>query len=155
MWLVWIIVGAAVAVSLALLWAVLRRRKTAPGEGTVRSSLLYERCCRYMTGSEAFRDSHLDRDALAEALYTNQVYLSRTINEHAGTSIPHFINRYRVLYAMERFRKDPHLNIRRLAAESGFANTATFNNAFKRLTGESPSVWCAREKKKILPRRRG
>lgn len=149
--LLWILsfpAAAAAAASVAFTVRYLRRLRLPPAADRLRSDILYERCCRYLRSSKAFRNPDLDRQALADALYTNQVYLSRTINHHAGTSVPHFINRFRVRYAMERFRADPSLSVRILAEEAGFANPSTFNNAFKRMTGESPSVWCARVKRR-------
>ena len=95
---------------------------------------------------------------LASVLFTNKVYLSKTINYYSGKNFRSYINYYRVMYAMELFRKNKSLTVSELGALSltvselgalaGFHSGTTFNQAFKAVMQESPSTWCARLRKK-------
>jgi Response regulator containing CheY-like receiver domain and AraC-type DNA-binding domain len=85
---------------------------------------------------------------LASALFTNKLYLSKTINYFSGKNFRSYINHYRVMYAMELFRKNKSLTVSELGALSGFHSGTTFNQAFKAVMQESPSTWCARLRKK-------
>ena len=85
---------------------------------------------------------------LASVLFTNKVYLSKTINYYSGKNFRCYINYYRVMYAMELFRKNKSLTVSELGALAGFHSGTTFNQAFKVVMQESPSTWCARLRKK-------
>ena len=105
---------------------------------------LYERCCRYMTERRAFLVESYSLLDLASAMYTNKVYLSKTINEFSHKNFRQWINQYRIHYSMELFRQNMSLKVVDLAELSGFHSTTTYTMAFKVLMEESPSVWCKR-----------
>ncbi len=85
---------------------------------------------------------------LSRALFTNRVYLSKTINYFSGKNFRNYVNYYRVMYAMELFRKNRSLKVTELGSLAGFHSGTTFNQAFKTVMEESPSTWCARLRKK-------
>ena len=85
---------------------------------------------------------------LANALFTNKVYLSKTINYYSGKNFRSYVNYYRVMYAMELFRRNKALTVSELGALAGFHSSTTFNASFKAVLEESPSTWCARLRKK-------
>jgi YesN/AraC family two-component response regulator len=85
---------------------------------------------------------------LASVLFTNKVYLSKTINYYSGKNFRSYINYYRVMYAMELFRRNKSLTVSELGSLAGFHSGTTFNQAFKAVMQESPSTWCARLRKK-------
>ena len=109
---------------------------------------LYDRCCRYMADRKPFLVESFSLGDLANVLYTNRVYLSKTINYYSGKNFRSYINYYRVMYAMELFRKNRSLSVTELGAFAGFHSATTFNQAFKAVMQESPSTWCARLRKK-------
>jgi AraC-like DNA-binding protein len=109
---------------------------------------LYDRCCRYMADRKPFLVESFSLNDLAGALYTNKVYLSKTINYYSGKNFRNYINYYRVMYAMELFRRNKSLTMSELGSLSGFHSGTTFNQAFKAVMKESPSTWCARLRKK-------
>ena len=114
----------------------------------VVDQFLYDRCCRYMADRKPFLVESLSLGDLASVLYTNRVYLSKTINYYSGKNFRSYINYYRVMYAMELFRKNKSLTVSELGALAGFHSGTTFNQAFKVVMQESPSTWCARLRKK-------
>ena len=103
---------------------------------------LFKRCCEYMETKRPFLVEALTVGDLANAMYTNTFYLSRTINGCSGKNFRRFVNEYRVDYAMKIFRKNTSLKVTQLSVMSGFHNIVTFNMAFKLVKGVSPSVWC-------------
>jgi len=109
---------------------------------------LYDRCCRYMADRKPFLVESFTLGDLSSALYTNRVYLSKTINYYAGKNFRSYVNYYRVMYAMELFRKNKSLTVTELGNLAGFHSNTTFNQAFKAVMQESPSTWCARMRKK-------
>ena len=111
---------------------------------------LYDRCCRYMTEARPFLVSSFTLQDLANAVYTNKFYLSKTINRFSGKNFRQYVNYYRVMYAMDLFRENKSLRITEMASLSGFHSTTTFNQSFKKVMGESPSFWCARIRKKHM-----
>ena len=114
----------------------------------VVDQFLYDRCCRYMADRKPFLVESFSLGDLASVLYTNRVYLSKTINYYSGKNFRSYINYYRVMYAMELFRKNKSLTVTELGSLAGFHSGTTFNQAFKAVMKESPSTWCARLRKK-------
>ena len=114
---------------------------------TAIDQFLYDRCCRYMSERKPFLVESFSLGDLAAAMYSNKVYLSRTINYFSGKNFRQYVNYYRVMYAMELFRNNRNLKVNDLAELSGFHSATTFNQAFKNVMEESPSTWCARLRK--------
>lgn len=119
----------------------------ADGPGAV-DQFLYDRCCRYMADRKPFLVESFSLGDLSNALFTNKVYLSKTINYYSGKNFRNYINYYRVMYAMELFRKNKSLRVTELGHLAGFRSNTTFNQAFKLVMEESPSTWCARLRKR-------
>ena len=117
------------------------------GPGSV-DQFLYDRCCRYMADRKPYLVETFSLGDLASVLFTNKVYLSKTINYFSGKNFRSYINHYRVMYAMELFRKNKSLTVSELGSLSGFHSGTTFNQAFKAVMQESPSTWCARLREK-------
>ncbi len=91
------------------------------------------------------RKPHLDPaltvDQLAAALGLPSYQLSQVVNVAFGTHFFNFVNRFRVEEAMGRLR-DPAFDdqtMLRILYESGFNSKSSFNAAFKRHVGMTPS----------------
>ena len=119
-------------------------------EMTAIDQLLYDRCCRYMTERRPFLVESFSLQDLANAMYTNKAYLSRTINRFSGRNFRQYVNYYRVMYAMELFQGNKSLRVRELAELSGFHSETSFFHSFKKVMGEPPSHWCSRIRKKYM-----
>jgi AraC-like DNA-binding protein len=83
----------------------------------------------------------LNLEFLSKKLNTNQKYISHIINDHFKSNFNNYINDKRVKYACELFTQKKYQNytIEAIAKEVGFKNKVTFNNAFKKNTGITPS----------------
>lgn len=111
---------------------------------------LFKRLCSYMEHKKPFLVESLTLGDVASAMFTNTLYLSRTINACSGKNFRRFINDYRVDYAMTLFRRNMSLKVSELAEMSGFHTVVTFNMAFKLVKGVTPSVWCQSERFSVL-----
>ena len=105
---------------------------------------LYDRCCRFMMERRPFLVSSFSLEDLANALFTNRLYLSKTINRFSGKNFRKYVNYYRIMYAMELFQENKSLRILDLAQLSGFHTETSFYQSFVSVMGEPPSHWCAR-----------
>lgn len=119
-----------------------------PKETAAIDQYLYDRCCRYMTERRPFLVASFSLQDLANAVYTNKAYLSKTINRYSGKNFRQYINYYRVMYAMELFRKNMGLRVIDMASLSGFRSQTVFLRSFKVVMGEQPGAWCSRMRKK-------
>ena len=95
---------------------------------------LYDRCCRYMTERRPFLVVSFTLQDLA--------------NRYSGKNFRQYVNYYRVMYAMELFRKNMGLRVAELASLSGFRSQTVFLRSFKVVMGEQPGAWCSRMRKK-------
>ena len=123
---------------------------SAPYELAAIDQYLYDRCCRYMTEFRPYLVSSFSLQDLANAVYTNKFYLSKTINRFSGKNFRQYVNYYRIMYAMDLFKENKSLRIAEMAELCGFHSTTSFNQSFKLVMGETPSIWCSRVRKKQM-----
>ncbi len=99
---------------------------------------------RYMKAEKPYLDSELTVKRLATGLSVSHRELSQVINESAGMHFYDFVNRYRVEAAkrmlQESILKD-EMSILGIAYEVGFNSKSSFNTAFKKATGITPSQY--------------
>lgn len=95
---------------------------------------------------QRFLDPNLTICILAKELHTNREYLSRTINQYFGKSYTDYINEYRINTAINLLENiankitKPNTMLE-IANASGFKSTSTFNPAFKKVAGVTPSEY--------------
>jgi AraC-like DNA-binding protein len=92
-----------------------------------------------------FEDPELSLTQMAKLLETNPSVLSKAINQGFQLNFNDFINQYRINAVKEKLlageaRTQTLLGI---AFDCGFNSKATFNRAFKKVTGLSPKDWMA------------
>ena len=102
---------------------------------------LYRKVMLYMSEDKPYLDPSFCMNDMATKVYSNKLYLSRTINLLSGRNFRQFVNYHRIQYAIALFKKDPKLKIGEVAEMSGFNSGVSFNMAFKVNTGKSPSEW--------------
>ncbi|MCU0374217.1 MAG: helix-turn-helix domain-containing protein [Chitinophagaceae bacterium] len=100
-----------------------------------------------VVGRHLYEDPDLTLVQLAQQLATNPSQLSKAINQGFGKNFNDFINQYRVESLLEKLRRGEHRQqtLLALAYDAGFNSKATFNRAFQRHTGHSPSEWLKKE----------
>jgi AraC-like DNA-binding protein len=106
-----------------------------------------DRLTRHMEAEKPFRDMQLSLEKLASAIDIRPGYLSQVLNEQVGVNFYEFVNTYRVGEVQMRIAAGEHASrtLLSLAYESGFNSKASFNRAFKRVTGLTPSEYARRQ----------
>ncbi|MEM6394957.1 MAG: helix-turn-helix transcriptional regulator [Bacteroidota bacterium] len=94
-----------------------------------------------MKRSGYFRDPNLSRESVADKLGISSGYLSKLVRAHTDDNFTNYINRYRI-EEVKRLLSNPefeHYSLLSIGYEAGFNSKTTYNNTFKRLTGQTPS----------------
>jgi AraC-like DNA-binding protein len=96
-----------------------------------------------MARERPYRDPDLTLPTLAERLSTTPHKLSEVLNAELSQTFYDFVNGYRVDDVRRRLAEaeSRHLNVLALAMDAGFASKSTFNQVFKKLTGQTPSTY--------------
>lgn len=102
-----------------------------------------ERINNVMENNKPYLDSELDLTKLSELTGLNPKQVSQTINRSFSKNFYEYINGYRV----EAFKQmidrpeNKKLTFLALAFECGFKSKSTFNDAFKKVMGKTPSQY--------------
>lgn len=101
----------------------------------------------HMKSSKPYLEPELTLSDLARQLKTNPSVLSKVINEGFGQNFNDHINEFRIHHVMEKLRQGEHKyqTILAIALDAGFNSKATFNRAFRKMTGKSPKEWLAEQ----------
>ena len=97
----------------------------------------------YLDTAKPYLDPQLSLSELAERLGWAPAQLSSVMNGGMGQAFSEVINQYRVAEFQRRAKLPDaaRLSLLGLALECGFNSKATFNRAFKKVVGLSPSEW--------------
>jgi len=95
----------------------------------------------HMKVNEPFMDSSLSMYDLAKQINVPSRDLSIAINHNLNKHFFDFVNEYRIKKAMEIFSNtsDDKLTVLEVLYEVGFNSKSSFNTAFKKFTGTTPS----------------
>jgi AraC-like DNA-binding protein len=96
-----------------------------------------------MDQGQAWRDEELNLASLAERVGLPHYLVSQVLNRQLGKSFNDFVNEYRIQAVQQAFADPGRADdtVLEIAYEVGFRNKSTFNAAFKRHTGTTPSAW--------------
>lgn len=97
----------------------------------------------FMESKKPYRNSDISLAKLSSKTGIPQYLLSRIINGHLGQNFFDFINEYRVKEVCKRLSQpDQHrYTILSLAMDAGFNSKSSFNTAFRKSTGLTPSEY--------------
>ena len=96
-----------------------------------------------MEKKKLYLDETLSLNKLSEQVEILPNYLSQVINERYGKNFYDFVNSYRVEEFKNIVQRTENRNktLLALALDSGFTSKASFNNFFKKLSGQTPSEY--------------
>ncbi len=104
-----------------------------------------------MEREKIYLQRDLSLEKLALAVDTSKHILSQILNEELGTRFSDFINSHRVNEAKELIlKRNKELSISGIALESGFNNKTSFNTAFKKFTGHTPTQFLEKKGSKAV-----
>lgn len=119
----------------------LRDSHAENAEDDLKMNKLYKRILQYMDTHQPYLVESFSLDDLSGSLYSNKVYLSKTINLMSGRNFRQFVNYYRVNYSIELMKGNPRMKIQELSTMSGFHNVVSYNQSFRLFMGESPGEY--------------
>ncbi len=98
---------------------------------------------KYMKTEKPFLNSSLSLHELAKQLDISSRELSYLINRGKGESFFDFVNKFRIQYAQEKIlnSEDKKQTILEVMYASGFNSKSSFNTAFKKHSGHTPTQW--------------
>ncbi|TGK06850.1 AraC family transcriptional regulator [Leptospira semungkisensis] len=99
-----------------------------------------------MKEEKMYLQEDLSLSALSNQLDIKPYQLSEFLNQRKGTNFSKFVNGFRVAEAVRILAKEDGANILSVAYRSGFNSKATFNLAFKSVTGVSPREFLRKTK---------
>jgi AraC-like DNA-binding protein len=107
----------------------------------VQKQLIIQKLEMLMTDEKIFIMDSLSVEHVAGRLQTNTKYISQVINEYHKKNFYNYINTYRVEEAKRLLLEtgNEKYSILGIAQMVGFVSKSTFNSAFKRVTGITPS----------------
>jgi AraC-like DNA-binding protein len=113
------------------------------GLGGAEAAKLKSELLALMGRERPYRDPDLTLADLAGRLGTTPHKLSEVLNAELEQSFYDFVNGYRVDDVRRRLAESEsrRLNVLTLAMDAGFASKSTFNQVFKKLTGQTPSTY--------------
>lgn len=107
---------------------------------------IYDRLVDRMQADRLFLRRQLKLRDVAAHVEVSPHHLSQAINQHGEQNFFDFVNRFRVQEA-QRLLSGPgamQLTLLAVGFDAGFNNKASFNAAFRKFTGETPSAFRAR-----------
>ena len=110
--------------------------------------LVYEDLWQKVQQDQLWRQPLCRLADLSQATGMAEHYLSYVINLQAGCNSQIWINKFRV-EAAKQLLAESDLPVLEIGLQVGFNSKATFNRAFKELTGETPTAWRQRSRQPL------
>jgi AraC-like DNA-binding protein len=95
----------------------------------------------HIDNNKIFLDPLISLERLSKNLRIPEKKLSQIINQASGLNFNDFINKYRILYAKKLIENCKDKKVIEIAFECGFNSKSTFNTAFKRHIGYTPTQY--------------
>jgi AraC-like DNA-binding protein len=107
---------------------------------------VYQKLLNHMDSAKPYIDPDLTLFKLAEQLETTVNKLSYVINSFSGYNFFEFVNKYRIDLVIEKMEITDmrQITLLGLALDCGFNSKASFNRAFKKFSGQTPSEYMKR-----------
>ncbi|GIM51977.1 transcriptional regulator [Capnocytophaga cynodegmi] len=102
---------------------------------------IHQQLLTIMDSEKLYLEPKLTLGQLAEQVGVSTNNLSQVINQYEEKNFYDFVNSYRIKEFIQRTNdpKNKNLNILAIAFDSGFNSKSSFNQVFKKFTGETPS----------------
>lgn len=107
------------------------------------SKEVFDRLKSYLSSSKSYCDPELSLSQLAKHMNVSSNRLSQVINQNTNQNFASFINAMRINEVILKLEEGAHekLTLLAIALEAGFNSKASFNRAFKKETGQTPSAF--------------
>ncbi|GGD51618.1 hypothetical protein GCM10011357_04430 [Lacimicrobium alkaliphilum] len=103
-----------------------------------------------MSEKTLFKDEDLSLNRLATEISVSENYISETLSQELNTNFFQFVNSFRINEA-KKLLTDTNLPVTTIVYEVGYKSKSTFNAAFKKIEGVTPSAYRASHLLEIQP----
>lgn len=107
---------------------------------TERMRQVAENLASVMVERELFKNEDLSLSALSKSISVSENHISETLSQFMQTNFFQFVNSYRVDEAKKLLNSSDML-VTSIAYEVGFKSKSTFNSAFKKMVGTTPTAF--------------
>jgi AraC-like DNA-binding protein len=97
----------------------------------------------FMTAQKPFLQPNFSLPDLAQHINVSVHTLSQVINDGLGKSFFEMIAEYRIEEAKALLKQQSNIKVEEIAEQVGYNSKSSFNTAFKRITGKTPSEFRA------------
>ena len=120
--------------------------------GQPRQDRYHQKLTNLMENRKLYLNPDLSMHDLSEELSISVKHLSCLINQSFHVNFYDFINQYRIEDSKKLLRESlqSKTTILEIAYQTGFNSKSTFNSAFKKMTGMTPSEFRKSEQRKLL-----
>lgn len=105
-----------------------------------KMQLIASKLERIMKSDKIFLEENLSLNQLSESIAETENHISETLSQHLNTNFFQYVNNFRIEEAKLALH-DKNKLITNIAYEVGFNSKTTFNTAFKKIVGHSPSAY--------------
>jgi len=102
---------------------------------------LFNQLAKLIVEDKLYLNSNLSLSNLSTILNRSTQKTSEIINQNAKQNFNDFINHYRIKDARKMLLDNSNLTISSIAFDSGFNSLSSFNTAFKKIVGTTPSSY--------------
>ena len=115
----------------------------------VKARLYLEKLEQLMQEDKPYLDPNLTLPKLAQNIGISHHHLSQIINKNLNQNFFEFLNTYRIKEAQQQMLipANERFNIATIAMNVGFNSISSFNTAFKKQTGNTPSQFIEQQKR--------
>ncbi len=107
---------------------------------TEKMQLIASKLERAMTDDKLFLQDNLSLNKLSESISETENHISETLSQFLNTKFFQFVNGFRIEEAKKALQNSDKL-VTTIAFDVGFNSKSTFNTAFKKIVGYSPSAY--------------
>ncbi|MEQ9300884.1 MAG: helix-turn-helix transcriptional regulator [Cyclobacteriaceae bacterium] len=100
-----------------------------------------EKLAKHFETSSTYLDAEYSLSKLSDEIKVSKHLISKVLNTEMDLSFNDYINGYRISKAKGLLEDSPYLTIASIAFDSGFNSLSTFNQAFKKVQGTTPSTY--------------
>ncbi len=94
-----------------------------------------------MEEGKLFTSGDISLAKLAAEIRSTPHVVSQVINEKFGKSFFEWIGEYRIVESKVLLKQHPNYKIEEIANRVGYSSKSSFNTAFKKITGMTPSQY--------------
>lgn len=111
-------------------------------DGSDASRVLFQRLEELVRNKKIYSQKDLSLDKIAEMLGSNRTYVSKAINDVAGTSYYNYIDAFRIREATRIISEsDDDVPFKQLSDDLGYNSISVFYKAFRNATGCTPGQY--------------